>query len=246
MKRVILALPTVFLLLLLAVKVEAQVTVENQLQAVEVVSIEPSAQVVRLTVRNVSPRTITAIDFATSENTTLTIDSDFAADEVVLVPAASKVINIDVVPGQPASTIRVLAVVFDDATGEGVPARLDIIKNTRQGRRDQMRRIASLWSSLLSTGQTGDQQALGQLLTGTLTEVSALPETPTPGIAINNRNHGAQERGLRAAKDSAVGDIQKLQKRLAAGSSKEALEAFIRLFKDQHDKVLAKLETGVR
>jgi hypothetical protein len=235
----------IFVLPLLVVKAEAQATLENQLQALEVVSIEPTVQVIQLTVRNVSSKIITVIDFATSENTTLTIDSDFATDEVLLAPAARKTINIDLIPGQYNPTVHVLAVVFDDGTGEGVPARLDIIKNTRQGRLDQMRRITPFWSNLLNTAQTRDQQALGQLLASMLTGLSALPETPTLGTAMNNKNFG-EELGLRAAKDSAIGDLQKLQKQMEAGLSNEILEHFIRLFKDQHDKVLAKLEKKAR
>jgi hypothetical protein len=186
-----------------------------------------------------------AIDFATSENSTLTMDSaSSATDDVLLLSDASKVINVDVVPGQPTSKIRVLAVVFEDGTGEGVPARLDIIKNIRLGRRDQMRRIASHWSSLLSTAQTGNEQTLSQLLTAILSDVSALPETPAGWIATTNRNYAAQQMGLSQAKNEAVRNIENLQQRLATGSSKEVLEFLIRGFKDQHDKVLAKLEKG--
>jgi hypothetical protein len=243
-KSVILALPTVLFLLVSALTGEAQVVVENQLQAVEVLSIETSGQVIRLTVRNVSPRNIMAIDFATSENSTLTMDSaSSATDDVLLNSDASKVINVDVVPGQPTSKIRVLAVVFEDGTGEGVPARLDLIKNIRLGQRDQMRRIASHWSSLLSTAQTGNEQTLSQLLTAILSDVSALPETPA-GIARTNRNYAAQQIGLSKAKNEAVRNIENLLQRLATGSSKEVLEFLIRPFKDQHDKVLAKLENG--
>jgi len=75
-----------------------------------------------------------------------------------------------------------------------------------------------------------------------LAEISALPETPAEGIATANRNYAAQQMGLSAAKHEAAHDIQKLQQRLATGLSKEVMEVLIRAFKDQHDKVLAKLE----
>ncbi len=245
MKSLVLFLPSAFPLLQTVLMAEAQVVVENQLQAVEVLSIETGGQVIQLTIRNVSPRNIMAIDFANSESSTLTIDSDFSAtDDVLLIPGASKVMNVDVVPGQPNSKIGFLAVVFDDGTGEGVPARLDIIKNTRLGHRDQLRRIASFWSSLLTTAQTGDESSLNELLATVLAEASALPEVPADGIATTNHNYPAQQMGLIAAKHEAVREIQNLQQRLATGLSKEAMELLIRAFKDQHHKVLAKLEKG--
>ena len=242
MKIPLFALPAFLLILLPRVTVEAQIVAENSLQAVEVVGVETTAQMIRLTLKNVSPKNITAIDFATSENNTKTIDSILGAGDVLMGPSVDKVFDIGITPGHPPSKVGILAVVFEDGTGEGVPAQLDYIKNIRLARRDQMRRVAPLWSNLLIVAQTGNQQELGQLLNTTLAEVSALPETPAIGTDTPNRNNVAQEIGLKSAKQDAASDIGRIQQRLAKGSTKEALEYFISKFKDQYDKILAKLE----
>ena len=133
----IFALSTILLLLCSTVIVSAQVVIENSLQAVEVVGVETTERMIHLTLKNVSPNNITAIEIAKSApsaDTILSIDSDFGTENVVIAPSADRMFNIDVMPEHPTSKITILAVVFEDGSGEGVPARLDWIKNTRVAR----------------------------------------------------------------------------------------------------------------
>jgi hypothetical protein len=246
MKRLLFALPIFLLPFCSTITAEAQVIVENSLQAVEIVGVETSARVIRLTLKNVSPKNITAIDFATSENNTMTIDSILGAGDILMVSSIDKVFNIDIMPEHPSSKVGILAVVFEDGTGEGVPARLDIIKNIRLAHRDQMRRIVPLWSSLLDTAQTGDQQALSRLLDAILVEVSTLPETRDVKTEIPDRDYNmAQQIGLQGPKQDIVRDVHEIQRLLTKDLPKEGPEHSIRLFKEQYDKILEKLENDI-
>ncbi|MFN8009410.1 MAG: hypothetical protein U0V70_20740 [Terriglobia bacterium] len=146
---------------------------------------------------------------------------------MILAPSASQVFNINIVPDHPTTKVKILAVVFEDGTGEGVPARLDFIKNNRIGRREQMRRIVPYWSSLLSAANKGNEQELSQLLSSTLAAASTLEETPAAGPVMANRNLVAQQLGLVSVKRQMVSNIQKLQEQLAAGTPIEILEKMI-------------------
>ncbi len=72
MRTLILALTTALLILFSTVILEAQMVVENSLQGVELVGVETTPSVIKLTLKNVSPRNITAIDLAYSENNIMT------------------------------------------------------------------------------------------------------------------------------------------------------------------------------
>ncbi|MFN8008941.1 MAG: hypothetical protein U0V70_18325 [Terriglobia bacterium] len=200
---------------------------------------------ISLTVRNETPKNITAIEFgsfAPSADTISSIDYDIEIQDMILAPSASQVFNINIVPDHPTTKVKILAVVFEDGTGEGVPARLDFIKNNRIGRREQMRRIVPYWSSLLSAANKGNEQELSQLLSSTLAAASTLEETPAAGPVMANRNLVAQQLGLVSVKRQMVSNIQKLQEQLAAGTPIEILEKMIIQLKNTSDVILAKLE----
>ena len=223
----------------------AEAKVENPFRSIKVIGVEATPLMIKVTVRNETSQNITAIEFASfapSADTIATIDSDYGIEDTVLVPSASRVFNIDVVAGHPTSKVRIVAIVFEDGTGEGVPARLDFIKSNRVGRREQMRRIAPYWSSLLNTVQKGDAPTLGQLLNSILEAVSVLEETPAEEQDTPNRNVAAQQLGLISVKKEMVRHTQRLQERLAEGVPMEIMEKIIERYKGQFDAILAKLE----
>jgi hypothetical protein len=87
--------------------------------------------------------------------------------------------------------IRILAVVFDDHTSEGDFGVATIIKDTRSGKRMQLKRINRLLHETLQSSDANLPVALDRLKVG----IAALSEEPEMGqsLAIHSGLHNAKE-----------------------------------------------------
>lgn len=111
----------------------------------------------------------------------------------------------------PQRRIIVLAVVFEDGTGDGDPGVVEEIKGRRDGAKVQFKRVHSLVKALLDSPEANDPAALGKLKA----RINSLSEEREGG------QHASAKSGLYNAKQDALMLLQSLEQ--GGGSPQENL-----------------------
>lgn len=209
--------------------------IQNKTRSFEVTqagaSLDPNG-IVELSLRNGYDKNITA--YAVSVNRLIS-EVDFlyseGEDQVGIAPEAVYATHAGVarsrnpdVAAQQGLDIIVLAVVFDDKTGDGDPMLIAEILNTRQGSKIQLARIIGLVNRALRPAVKIDDTAFDLLIS----EISSLPTDSQSSVAESD--------SLRGEKNSALEHLNHLKH----SGSLDANERMIR-FKETCEKLAARL-----
>lgn len=178
--------------------------IKNRTTSFNVVGVErTSDRHITLSLRNDFDKTITAFDLAVG---TLKIQCDIVEENQMIRPGdihkfIIPVANLDNSSGKGRSGIVILAVVFEDKTGEGDPKSIKEIEEHRLGERTQLENIIPMLIKALATSDDNPPEELDRMKA----LVISLPEE-FPG----NRSW-AFKVGMHSAKEAMVREIEETQ-----------------------------------
>lgn len=185
--------------------------VKNETESFQLVSIEKAKDTVLLRMKNISGQGITAYSIASHENGRE--DTDYSIGDYVIANGAIEEIEIPLssLRGSGASKrkksdIRILAVVFEDQTSEGDYTAAADIRNTRLGKKIQLKRINQLLLEALNLHGTNQMSTLSDLKS----RIASLSED------IEKGQPSAVRSGLRNAKQDVLTLIDRIEQRQKA------------------------------
>jgi hypothetical protein len=204
---------------------------QNKTQHLEVVSIEQTDDGITLVLKNGYNKRINAFTISIGSTT---ISNDYVYSDEATAPGAQYTFLIPrqyPAPGQlGASTLNILAVIFDDGTGDGEGRRISDIIDNRSGKKIQLRRILPLLQKALKASDDDLLNALDEL---TLS-VSTLPELSDSHIPENTLT------GARSSKRGFLKIIQAMkQSRLS--SNRVVLRNQLLQMKKHYETLITKL-----
>lgn len=206
---------------------------QNKTNSFEVVQIKTENDGVELALKNGYTKNITA--YAISVNRLLSqvdfLYSEREEDQRGIAPGFVYTTNAGIdrssnrdVAAQEGIDIRVLAVVFDDRTGDGDPKSVAEILEMREGSKKQLARIIGVVNEVLNSTATVDDGTIDQLIS----QISSLPTESVGSIAKST--------GLRGEKDGALQRLDSL-----ANSKSQPAGEMISRFRVACEKLLARL-----
>jgi hypothetical protein len=166
--------------------------VVNSLKAVEVVSFSESDQAFDLLLRNVSKKSINGYSISLKNGVARTVDLSVGEKTIT----SGQQFKVSLPHRIEAMPPIIRFVIFEDGTGEGDLVGIKELQDRREGRSDQLKRIAPLFNKASSTAD------LDQLRT----ELKALPEERREDRSIY------YQQGQRNAKEDALLSVEKLDK----------------------------------
>jgi hypothetical protein len=183
----------------------SRLKLSNMTSAFEVVNVEPNGRRVRLTLKNNYNKTITAYAISAGDHSH---NLHELPDEEVMTPGSTRDQVVSLPPEQ-KNHITVLAVVFNDRTGDGDGSVVKEINDYRLGKKTQYGHIVPLLNKLLAASDNEFETALQEAK-----------------VAIDGLPSGSEQElshfviaGLRDAKASILLDLEDLnQVRRSAGN----------------------------
>jgi hypothetical protein len=200
--------------------------IKNETESFRLVSAEKNGAVLVLKMRNVSSKGITAYSISTRPGSRE--DTDYSLSGHVIAPGDIEETEISSASlytinssNQPKPMIRILAVVFDDRTSEGDFGVATIIKDTRLGKKMQLKRINRLIRETLQSSNTSSFHNLSSLKS----RIAALSEETEQGEFFSP----AVRSGLHSAKEDVLTLIGQLEQNENTQSSHSLSENDISL-----------------
>lgn len=181
---------------------------QNKTRHLQVVSVEQTEDEILLSLKNDYSKSINAFTVSIGE---LTISEDYVYSGKGTAPGSQYTFRIAKQPAAPnryeQPTINILAVVFDDRTGDGESRHVSKILDSRLGDKMQLRRILPLLRKTLSSPDDDLPNALDELVS----QVSILPEPSDGQFSSETQNafRGRKEfvlKIIREIKDNALSD----------------------------------------
>ncbi len=189
--------------------------VKNETESFQLVSIEKNKDLITLRMKNASDRGITA--YSVSSHGRSRADTDYSISGHVIAPGEIEEIEI---PFSSLNTsgaftgkgpeIRILTVVFDDHTSEGDFTAAADIRNTRIGKKIQLKRINRLMEEALKSSDADSLNTLNNLKL----RIATLPENIEKGQPF------AVGSGLRNAKEDILTLIDRIEERQKDSNAK--------------------------
>jgi hypothetical protein len=146
----------------------------NKAEGLKVVSVEQTESEILLLMKNDYSKSINALTISIGD---LTVNNDYVYSGKAIAPGSQYTFRIPkqpAVPGQSAQpAINILAVVFDDRTGDGEDRYVSKVLNSRLGEKIQLSRILPLLQKALKSSDADLPNAVDELVY----QVSTLSES---------------------------------------------------------------------
>lgn len=168
--------------------------VTNQTNAFQVVNAEIAGDVVNLTLKNVSEKTING--YALAFNRTL-MQTDYTIGSFTIAPGQIEERTLPCNPNEPSRELEIQAVVFTDHSFNGSVTAANSILHRREGMRTQLQAVQRLLDNALESSDNQLPGTMGQLFR----QVASLPE---------GSEHGPRNRAVRFGLRDAKADVKKL------------------------------------
>jgi hypothetical protein len=137
-----------------AAKKQANVQVQSRVSKVTVVDSTITNEMVYMTFRNDSQKTITAIVVGTSGST---VSTEFLNTPEVIASGETFVTQFGL-PNNTTKVVYFLAAVYDDGTGEGIPEYVKQTQDTRAGKQAQLERILPIFEDSLAAQSSNAEE----------------------------------------------------------------------------------------
>jgi hypothetical protein len=211
------------------------ITINNRTHALEVVKIESKENTLHLSLKNNYNKAITAYAISPGD---YYVSTELIGTDEVIPPGAMRIAKYNLPdtvdsssnPQNQQIAITILAVVFDDKTGDGDPKMLRMIRDARKGEREEIIRFLPILESLLNA----EDNLLAQVIESGKDSIRQLP----------NRHQQARSFEVRAAAKDArdlvlyrLEEIEAVRSDQGNGTFRERL---IKL-KAHYEKKLSKL-----
>ena len=207
---------------------ESVLRVENKTKAFQVVSIAKDRESIHVSLRNDYEKTIISYIVATSRHTTMQTDYGFSDESKGIAPRAIEDWRETTTLQMLSDGITILAVVFEDGTGDGEPQRVKEIKDQRYGYKVQISRILLLIENILKSPVADTPTAIDEL-ESQITSLSTEPDDETlehSKLGLHNQKESTlrdveelrgivQEPGKITVRDGLVRIKKRLEKRLS-------------------------------
>lgn len=195
------------------------------------VSIEQTENEILLLLKNDYGRSINALTVSIGD---LTINNDYIYSGKGIAPSSQYTFHIpkqSVMSSQSEQpAINILAVVFDDRTGDGEDRYVSKILNARSGEKMQLSRILPLLRNALKSPDDELPSALDELVS----RVSALPESSDDQLSSDMQD------ASRSRKEFVLKIIQTI-KANQSGDNRASLRKHLAELKRQYEALLARL-----
>lgn len=217
--------------------------VKNETESFQLVSAEKQGDILLLKMKNVSGKGITA--YSISSRPTGREDTDYSISGHVIEPGDIEEVEVPFSAfytinssTQQKPVIHILAVVFDDHTSEGDFGVATVIKDTRSGKKTQLKRINRLLREALQSPDDNLNDALNQLKS----RIALLSEEPEMGqsLAIQSGLHNAKEDVLRLIERFEQSQTAQDKSPLAENGNRHALREGLNKLVQEGEKWVAR------
>lgn len=179
--------------------------VENKTKSLEVVSLVQNDDSFVLSLRNVSSKTVNGYSIGMGKSSRVDVDLTigdrvFPPNTVTEERIPTSRVKVDPNASQQPG-ITILAVLFEDRSGEGDAQVVTLNKERRAATKEQLTLILPLLQNVLAVSDIEIHSALSKLKT----QISLLPEKSEAGQSIS------AERGLRSAKEDSIADLRRIE-----------------------------------